>query len=70
MGIKLYDKIDRYFCKPDDYCKLWNHTKKGELIEYYRVEAQKPYDDVLAEIKIAIAEHNLRITAHSPISEM
>lgn len=44
--------------------------KKGEFIEYYRVETQKPYDDVLAEIKIAIAEHNLRITAHSRIGKV
>ncbi|CCE23575.1 MULTISPECIES: DUF302 domain-containing protein [Methylotuvimicrobium] len=44
--------------------------QKGEFIEYYRVETQKPYDDVLAEIKIAIAEHNLRITAHSRIGKV
>ncbi|WP_431065798.1 DUF302 domain-containing protein [Methylotuvimicrobium sp.] len=44
--------------------------KKGEFIEYYRVETLKPYDDVLAEIKIAIAEHNLRITAHSRIGKV
>lgn len=44
--------------------------KNGEFIEYYQAETQKPYDDVLAEIKVAIAENNLRITAHSRIGKV
>lgn len=44
--------------------------KQGEFIEYYQVETAKPYDDVLAELKIAIAEHNFRITGHSRIGKV
>ena len=41
----------------------------SEVISYYRAETQKPYDDVLAELKAAIAENNFRITAHSRIGK-
>ncbi|GAB4274998.1 MAG: hypothetical protein Kow0065_23050 [Methylomicrobium sp.] len=44
--------------------------KNGEFVEYYQVETTKPYDEVLAELKIAIAEHNFRITAHSRIGKV
>lgn len=44
--------------------------KTGEFIEYYQVETLKPYDDVLAELKVAIAENNFRITAHSRIGKV
>ena len=43
---------------------------KGEFISYYEQETDKPYDDVLAELKVAIAEHNFRITAHSRIGKV
>ncbi|MGR9043970.1 MAG: DUF302 domain-containing protein [Gammaproteobacteria bacterium] len=43
---------------------------RGEFIPYYQVETRKPYDDVLAEIKVAIAENNFRITAHSRIGKV
>jgi uncharacterized protein (DUF302 family) len=36
----------------------------------YQVETLKPYDDVLAELEIAIAEHNFRITGHSRIGKV
>ena len=42
----------------------------GEFIPYYQVETDKPYDDVLAELKVAIAENNFRITAHSRIGKV
>ena len=42
----------------------------GEFVPYYQVETQKPYDDVLSELKVAIAEQNFRITAHSRIGKV
>lgn len=42
----------------------------GEFIRYYQVETDKSYDDVLAELKVAIAENNFRITAHSRIGKV
>ena len=41
-----------------------------EIIHYYQAETQKPYDDVLAELEIAIAEHNFRITGHSRVGKV
>lgn len=42
----------------------------SEIIYYYQAKTQKPYDDVLAELEIAIAEHNFRITGHSRIGKV
>lgn len=42
----------------------------GEFIPYYQTETVKPYDDVLAELKIAIAENNFRITGHNRIGKV
>lgn len=42
----------------------------SEVIHYYQVETHKPYDDVIAELEIAIAEHNFRITGHSKIGKV
>ncbi len=42
----------------------------SKIIHYYQAETDKPYDDVLAELKIAIAEHNFRITGHSRIGKI
>lgn len=42
----------------------------GELIPYYQLETTKPYDEVLAELEIAIAEHNFRITGHSRVGKV
>lgn len=47
--------------KQDDY---------SETRYYYQAETQKPYDDVLAELQIAIAEHNFRITGHSRVGKV
>ncbi len=42
----------------------------SEVIPYYQVETTKPYDDVLAELEVAIAEHNFRITGHSRVGKV
>ena len=42
----------------------------GEFVPYYQVETTKPYDDVLAELEIAISEHNFRITGHSRVGKV
>ncbi len=43
---------------------------KGEFIPFYQAETDKPYDDVLAELEIAISEHNFRITGHSRVGKV
>ena len=42
----------------------------SEFVQYYQAETNKPYDDVLAELEIAIAEHNFRITGHSRVGKV
>lgn len=42
----------------------------SERVEYYQVQTGKPYDEVLAELEIAIAEHNFRITGHSRVGKV
>lgn len=42
----------------------------SELLEFYEVSTSKPYDEVLAEVQVAIAEHNFRITGHSRIGKV
>lgn len=42
----------------------------SEIIYFYQAETKKPYDDVLAELEIAIAEHNFRITGHSRVGKV
>jgi len=37
---------------------------------YYQVETTKPYDDVLAELEVAITERNFRITGHNHIGSV
>ncbi|MGR9105918.1 MAG: DUF302 domain-containing protein [Gammaproteobacteria bacterium] len=44
--------------------------KQGDLIQYYEVTTNKPYDEALAELKIAISEHNFRITSHSRVGKV
>lgn len=41
-----------------------------ESIDYYRLETSKPYDEVLQELEVAIAEHNFRITGHSRVGKV
>lgn len=42
----------------------------GEFVPYYEVKTQKPYNDVLAELEVAIAENNFRITGHSRVGKV
>lgn len=42
----------------------------GEYVPYYQAETRKPYDEVLDELKSAIAENNFRITAHSRVGKV
>jgi len=37
---------------------------------YYQAETTKPYDDVLAELELAITEQNFRITGHNKIGSV
>jgi uncharacterized protein (DUF302 family) len=42
----------------------------GDTIQYYEAATLKPYDDVLAELEIAISEQNFRITSHSRVGKV
>lgn len=42
----------------------------GEYVLHYQAETRKPYDEVLDELKSAIAENNFRITAHSRVGKV
>jgi uncharacterized protein (DUF302 family) len=42
----------------------------GEFVPYYEMSTRKPYDDVLAELEVAIAENNFRITGHSRVGKV
>jgi uncharacterized protein (DUF302 family) len=42
----------------------------GEFVPFYQVETRKPYDDILAELEVAIAENNFRITGHSRVGKV
>lgn len=42
----------------------------GEFVPFYQVETAKPYADVLAELEVAIAENNFRITGHSRVGKV
>jgi len=42
----------------------------SQVMHYYHADTTKPYDDVLAELEIAIAEHNFRITGHSRVGKV
>ena len=41
-----------------------------EVLSYYQTETVKAYDEVLAELEVAIAEHNFRITGHSRVGKV
>jgi len=45
-------------------------TPTGEFTPYYQAETDKLYADVLAELEIAISEHNFRITGHSRVGKV
>ncbi len=46
------------------------HYVTGEFVPYYEVTTKKPYGDVLAELEVAIAENNFRITGHSRVGKV
>jgi len=45
-------------------------TLHREIVDFYQLETLKPYDEVLAELEVAIAEHNFRITGHSRVGKV
>jgi len=46
-------------------------TQSTDTIHYYQaITKKKPYDDVLAELKIAITEQNFRITSHNRVGKV
>lgn len=45
------------------------HSRQ-DTIHYYTTQTEKPYDDVLSELKIAITEQNFRITSHSRVGKV
>ena len=47
-----------------------SQPQNSEVVQYYQAETNKPYDDVLAELEIAITEHNFRITGHSRVGKV
>nr|WP_305907489.1 DUF302 domain-containing protein [Methylomarinum sp. Ch1-1]MDP4520249.1 DUF302 domain-containing protein [Methylomarinum sp. Ch1-1] len=51
-------------------CATQRSQPDSQLVHYYQAETQKPYDDVLAELEIAITEHNFRITGHSRVGKV
>ncbi len=50
-------------------CTASNH-RYNDTIHYYSTTTQKPYDDVLSELKIAITDQNFRITSHSRVGKV
>ena len=51
-------------------CACATQYPDTERVHYYQVDTKKPYEDVLAELKLAISEHNFRITAHSQVGKI
>lgn len=51
-------------------CAAQPPSQPSEQVFYYEVSTQKPYDEVLAELEAAIAEHNFRITGHSRVGKV
>lgn len=46
------------------------HRPAADAEPFYRVETVKPYDDVLAELELAITDNNFRITGHNHIGSV
>ncbi len=51
-------------------CGCVSLPPNSEIVRFYKAETLKPYDDVLAELEIAITEHNFRITGHSRVGKV
>jgi uncharacterized protein (DUF302 family) len=47
-----------------------HHPPKVLSMEYYEASTLKKYADVIAELKIAISEHNFRMTGHSRVGKV
>ena len=47
-----------------------SNNRYSDTIHYYSTTTQKPYDDVLSELKIAITDQNFRITSHSRVGKV
>ena len=45
-------------------------TVPSEQVPYYQLQTLKPYDEVINELEVAIADHNFRITAHSRVGKV
>jgi hypothetical protein len=53
------------------FCFLLGCIKPpGKFMPYYQVETGKPYDEVLAELEVAISENNFRITGDSRVGKV
>jgi len=46
------------------------NSATGEFVHSYQLDTEKPYDDVIAELEIAISENNFRITNHSRVGKV
>jgi len=44
--------------------------RPAEPVAWYQASSSKPYDDVLAELELAITENNFRITGHNHIGSV
>ncbi len=51
-------------------CASQQPPSNSRLLHYYQAQTHKPYDEVLAELEIAISEHNFRITGHSRVGKV
>jgi uncharacterized protein (DUF302 family) len=47
-----------------------SHPPPSVAPSWYQAETVKPYDEVIAELELAIAEHNYRITGHNHIGSV
>ncbi len=45
-------------------------VSKPPMKAYYEASTNKDYEDVIAELEIAISEHNFRITGHSRVGKV
>ena len=67
MLIKIFIYISLFFIVS---CTSQQPGITSKVIHYYQAETQKPYDDGLAELEIAITDHNFRITGHSRVGKV
>jgi len=52
------------------FLPAFSHQRAIEPDRWYQAESIKPYDDVLAELELAITENNFRITGHNHIGSV